>query len=208
MAGNRDDRNAEQEVHLPALERPGPHHEERDVNTWAVGKFAIALVLLCGVALLILAALFKYFAWREAGGPAAPTGVNVDARKLPPEPRLQDTPVLDLKAMKAAEDLILNGYGWVDQQHGIARIPINRAIDLLSQRGLPSRPQAEMTSASTATVPTESALGYIMQQPGGPLAGPASPPPQPLAEPTVGNKPTGTMPGANPPPTKYDLEKK
>ena len=33
----------------------------------------------------------------------------------------------------------LNSYGWVDQQGGIARIPITQAMDLLVTRGLPVR---------------------------------------------------------------------
>jgi hypothetical protein len=47
-----------------------------------------------------------------------------------------------LKAIRAAEDQVLNGYAWMDPEKGVVRIPIDRAIDLLSERGLPSRPQA------------------------------------------------------------------
>ncbi len=140
-------------------------HEERDVNAWAVGKFAIALVLVCGLVLLVLAGLFQYFLSQE-GAKAPPTA---GTSQLPPEPRLQTTPVLDLQAIRGAEDQVLNSYGWVDRQNGVVRIPIGRAIDLLAQRGLPSRPQTGVISASNATVPTESGLGPIMQQPGGPL---------------------------------------
>jgi hypothetical protein len=84
---------------------------------------------------------------------------------------LQTTPVLDLRAMRDAEDKVLNGYGWVDQSKGVVRVPIAKAIDLLAQRGLPARPQNGVQSASNATVPTESGLGEIVQQPGGPLGG-------------------------------------
>jgi hypothetical protein len=87
-------------------------------------------------------------------------------------PRLQSAPIGDLKDMKAAEDKILNGYGWIDQQHGLVRIPIDRAIDLLAQRGLPARQVTEpQTAAAGVSVPTESGLGPKVQQPGGPLAG-------------------------------------
>ena len=98
--------------------------------------------------------------------------VNVDARRLPPMPRLQSAPITDLKDMRAAEEQILNGYGWVDQANGVVRIPIDRAIDLLAQRGLPTRPQTEQQSGTRdVSVPTESGLGPKVQQPGGPLAG-------------------------------------
>src|SRR5271156_3863176 len=36
----------------------------------------------------------------------------------------------------------LNSYGWVDEKTGVAHIPIERAMDLIVQRGLPVYPQA------------------------------------------------------------------
>jgi hypothetical protein len=59
-----------------------------------------------------------------------------------PQPQLQETEVTDLKAVRAAEDQVLNGYAWMDPDGGVVRIPISRAIDLLVKRGLPSRVQA------------------------------------------------------------------
>ena len=46
-----------------------------------------------------------------------------------------------LKQLRATEDAILTTYGWVDRKGGIVRIPIDRAIDLLAQRGLPTKPK-------------------------------------------------------------------
>jgi hypothetical protein len=51
------------------------------------------------------------------------------------------------------------------------RIPIDKAMDLLAQRGLPTRPQSGPQSASKALVPQESGMGMTMTQPGGPLGG-------------------------------------
>ncbi|MBZ5618776.1 MAG: hypothetical protein LAQ69_08650 [Acidobacteriia bacterium] len=138
--------------------------EQADVNAWAVGKFAIALVVVCLVSLGLLFGLFRYFLSMEGG--KAETAI-----KVPPAPQLETNPPLDLKAMRAAEDQILTSYGWVDQQKGVVRVPIDRAIDLLAQRGLPSRPQGEVqAAASGVSVPTESGLGPKMLPPGGPLA--------------------------------------
>ena len=41
-----------------------------------------------------------------------------------------------LLEMRAAEDAVLQSYGWVDHRAGIARIPIDRAIELVVERGL------------------------------------------------------------------------
>ena len=55
-----------------------------------------------------------------------------------PSPNLQLSPHEDLKALRAREDAELNGYGWVDRSNRIARIPVQRAMDLIAQNGLPA----------------------------------------------------------------------
>lgn len=59
------------------------------------------------------------------------------------EPALQIHPVADLDAYRAQEAELLNSYGWVDKGAGVARIPIDRAIDLISEQGLPARKSAQ-----------------------------------------------------------------
>ena len=114
-----------------------PHagHETTDVNVWAVGKFAIGLVIVCVVSIALLFGLLKFFQSREETSVAD----TVDPVKLFPEPQLQKTPILDLKAIHAEEDKLLNGYAWVDPKQGIVRIPVDRAIEVLAKRGLPTR---------------------------------------------------------------------
>lgn len=171
MAENKHDPHSPHDVTEP--ERPEPKFEERDVDVWAVGKFGIGLALVCVLCLALLLGFFKFLE-NQNGGPErrTGTGIGIDASKLPPEPRLEETPIRDLNAMRAAEDKILNSYAWIDKSSGLVRIPIDRAIDLLAQRGLPSRPQnGPQSAAGDVSVPTESGLGEKVQQPGGPLAG-------------------------------------
>jgi hypothetical protein len=55
-----------------------------------------------------------------------------------PTPRLQaDEGNEDLVNLHAREDLLLDHYSWVDQSQGKVRIPIERAMELIAQRGLP-----------------------------------------------------------------------
>ncbi len=58
-------------------------------------------------------------------------------RRLPPGPRLQSSPEAELIEMNRDYDHLLSSYGWVDKRNGIARIPLERAIELLAERGLP-----------------------------------------------------------------------
>ena len=62
---------------------------------------------------------------------------------IPPGPRLQTNPAADLRTFRAREDSVLNSYGWVDQKNGVARIPIDSAIEMIAKRGLPMRHTSE-----------------------------------------------------------------
>jgi hypothetical protein len=118
-------------------ENKHPHigHETTDVNAWAIGKFAIGLVVVCVVSIALLFGLLKFFQSREETSVAN----TVEPTKMFPQPQLQKTPIPDLKAIRAEEDKLLNGYAWVDQPKGVVRIPVDRAIEVLAQRGLPTR---------------------------------------------------------------------
>src|ERR1700694_3297110 len=66
---------------------------------------------------------------------------NADIARFP-QPRLETNERLEINAFRLQEEKTLNSYGWIDQKAGIVRIPIDRAMELLAQRGLPTRPQA------------------------------------------------------------------
>ncbi|HTL76966.1 MAG TPA: hypothetical protein VL654_11630 [Casimicrobiaceae bacterium] len=44
--------------------------------------------------------------------------------------KLETLPANDIAAFRAQKQRLLSTYGWVDRAHGIARIPIERAIEL------------------------------------------------------------------------------
>jgi hypothetical protein len=99
--------------------------------------FGITLFVSLVVVLLAAAKLFRYFASVQSLGPPASPFAN--ARVLPPTPRLQAEPRLDLQGFRQAQQELLNSYGWVDKNAGVVRIPVARAMDLLLQQGLPVR---------------------------------------------------------------------
>jgi hypothetical protein len=68
--------------------------------------------------------------------------------KEPPAPRLQTSPVHDLVELRARDGAALHEYAWVDREAGVVRIPIERAIEVLSARGLPARPAAPAADAA------------------------------------------------------------
>jgi len=109
-------------------------HELSDANIPVLVRFGIGLFLLMVVAMIAMGLLFNYL----AAQPEPPGTVSPMAeRELPPAPRLQVAPSVDLEQMRAREDEALTTYGWVDREAGTVRIPIERAMDLLAERGLP-----------------------------------------------------------------------
>ena len=144
---------------------PKIRHETTDVNVWAVGKFAIGLVVVTVLSVGLLFGLLKFFQSREETSVAN----TVEPTKLFPQPQLQKTPILDLKAIRAEEDKLLNGYAWVDQPKGVVRIPIERAIEVLAKRGLPTRPApaASGTDVSHGGADTEPVSSGITPPAGG-----------------------------------------
>jgi len=115
----------------------GGRHEASDANIRSIVKFAIGLAVLIVAAMIAMRWLFDYLkATQQLGPPASPFA---ESQAAPPAPRLQVRPVQDLKQLRQAEDEKLSSYGWVDEEAGIARIPIDRAMDLLVQKGVPVR---------------------------------------------------------------------
>jgi hypothetical protein len=134
------------------LDHPQAGHEHKDVNAIAITKFGIGLSLIIIVSLFALWGLFHFFANGLETSPSAAASLAVEqgpVAKAPPEPRLQSSPPIDLRDMRAAEDKILHHYSWVDRDKGVVRIPIDRAMDILAQRGLPSRPAAGQPQGNT-----------------------------------------------------------
>jgi len=135
---------------------PGVGHETSDVNIWAIGKFGIALVAVCVISIVLLFGLMKFFQMQEETSVAN----TVNPLKEFPSPQLQQTPVVDLKTIRAEENQILDSYAWVDQKKGVVRIPIDQAIEILAKRGLPARAQSGVQAGDgDVSVPTASGEG-------------------------------------------------
>jgi hypothetical protein len=86
---------------------------------------------------LASALVFHFFVQHTPMGPPASPFEGV--RTMPPDLRLQTAAPLDLKQYRADQEKILGGYGWVDPKAGVVRIPVERAMDLLLQKGYPVR---------------------------------------------------------------------
>ncbi len=63
------------------------------------------------------------------------------AQQFPDAAGAMDDGNQDVADLHAREDLLLENYSWVDPSHTKVRIPIERAMELIAQRGLPVAPR-------------------------------------------------------------------
>lgn len=103
----------------------------RPVAVSSKWKFILALPLLLFALGLI---------WSGINTPPAKPKVDsvLLQSKITPSPQVGSGEAL--KALRATEAAALTTYGWVDKDKGIVHIPIDKAMELLLQRGLPTRP--------------------------------------------------------------------
>jgi len=114
-------------------------YETQDVSPRPAAEFTLMLILLMVFAMALMWGLFRYLDSRHQ---AAQPPEHPMAEALPaelPEPRLQPNPPADLQAIRREEQEQLTSYGWVDRQNGVARIPVQRAMEILTAKGLPTR---------------------------------------------------------------------
>ncbi len=122
-------------------------HEVSDISPRRVALVGLALAAVIAATLLVSYGLFDLFYRGENRARPAPSPLSYAPEPVP-EPRLEVAPGEELKALRAEEDAALKTYGWIDQEKGAVRIPIDRAIDLLAERGLPARGAQSAPAAS------------------------------------------------------------
>jgi hypothetical protein len=147
---------------LSHIRNVGGAHEHRDINVRGIFGFLVTLTVAAIVIQLVLWGMFKYLKSSYNALDPEPNPMLSGVRKPPakepardfPQPRLQADPVRDLDKVHAAENAILNGPPvWLDEQNGVVRIPIEQAMKLTLERGLPKQP------SNLQAVPGASAKG-------------------------------------------------
>ena len=126
-----------EETQLPS--HPEVHYEHSDIDSRHVvwTGFSILLGAWICAALLYLFFGFLNYEREQAGAPPLPRAQGV--AKVPPEPRIQQSPRADYQTERASEEAQLHGYRWTDKQHGLVGIPIEQAIDMTVQHGIPAQ---------------------------------------------------------------------
>jgi hypothetical protein len=123
-------------------------HQASEINVRVVTWTTIGLAISVIAVLVTAGGLFSLFN-RQYASNSPPSQITTPGR-FPPAPRLQTSPISDLQQLLEVQKAELNSYGWIDKSAGVIRIPIDRAMDLLAQRGLPARSGDRETGGETA----------------------------------------------------------
>jgi hypothetical protein len=108
-----------------------PEHSERvqqhglHVRTVLAVFGALALIVL-----FIAVAVHAFAKWRDTplAGPNSPMNADIAG------PQLESAPQYDRAQFFAEKQRLLDSYGWIDRQKGVARIPIDVAIEMIAAR--------------------------------------------------------------------------
>jgi hypothetical protein len=128
-------------------------YERQDLAPSGIVYFLVTLGVATILCLFGLRGLYAYLDHRERSlQPAVSpllTNVPADTRHIAPgypqaafpSPKLEEDERGQLNGILLNEEQKLYSYGWVNEKAGAMHIPIERAMDLIVQRGLPVRPQ-------------------------------------------------------------------
>ena len=125
-------------------------YEKRDVEARTIYVYlivlAVAVVLSYAVCIFVLRATTRVAVQSDSPPPSIRQEMGSTYQELPPEPRLQgvpghgNDPQADLRE-KIRQDTEENERaGWIDQNAGIAQIPVKDAMKLIAEKGLPGAP--------------------------------------------------------------------
>jgi len=124
-------------------ERPGAHGE-RDIDVRAIAWSGVIFIVIAVITHVGLWGLYEVFLAnaRAEDGPALSL-VEIESPQWS-DPGLQDgvgtsSPIEEMVKWRAEEARRLEEWGWVDRDAGSVRIPVERAMRLMAERGLPYR---------------------------------------------------------------------
>lgn len=120
--------------------------------TYRAGLYILGTMFLVAA---VLVPMYWFLARREtrSQAPAATVIRAEPAAAAPAFPKLVTAEPAVLAEFRRQEDELLNGYGWVEKDRGVARMPIAEAVRLVGERGvLPT-----FTAAANAPSPAGNA---------------------------------------------------
>jgi len=147
----------------PTPNQPKINHdgfEQEDLSSRSALYFLAGLVLVGLVVYLIVFGMYRFLDSYERAHqpPLSPMATpQADTRTVThedtqtfPQPRLEENERTQLRQFIEDQDRKLATYDWLDKDRGTVRIPIDRAMELIEQRGLPIHAEVASSAQSSA----------------------------------------------------------
>jgi hypothetical protein len=117
-------------------------YERTDAAAGATFRAGLAILAVMVVTAALVVPMYRLLARGETAKQPPPAQVVKTEMSEPVQtfPRLVESEPRVLAEFRKAEDALLTSYGWVEKDKGIARIPIDEAMRLVAERGLPAFP--------------------------------------------------------------------
>jgi hypothetical protein len=135
-----------------------------------MGVVLLVTALVSGVLVFFLLKGFIHDEDKKEGAIAPPIAIGPTEMSAP---KLLARPAAELQRVHDAEAEQLDSYGWVDAQGGIARIPIERAIDIAAAKGAVPDVGAGLAAPAPPPAAPGSAAPAAGAATGAPAASPA-----------------------------------
>lgn len=148
---NRDARGPRHHYSDAEMHNPDVAHEEADINVRTVLTFAAGMAIVVMLSAGLVGIVFRVLSNQAAANDPKVSPLALPPGQSPPAPNLLTNEPAGLRSFHAEEDRTLDGYGWVDQQAGVARLPIEQAKKLIVERGLPVRAAGAVDDPRTGT---------------------------------------------------------
>lgn len=161
---NTNQPTSNQQPNQPTLNQHMTSHdgyEHEDLTSRGPFYFMAGLALLGLVIYLIVFGMYRFLDRYDLAHqpPLSPMATpEADTRAVThaetqtfPQPRLEENEHAELRSFIEDQDRKLATYDWVDRDRGTVRIPIDRAMELIVQRGLPVHPEGASSAQSSAT---------------------------------------------------------
>jgi len=119
--------------------------EAADINTRTILLYLFYLALTVAATFFVSIYIFRFTTDIAVDSDRLPPPVRRGVEQtMPPEPRLQGVPghtndaQQDLRDKRSADEAANDRLGWMDQQAGIAQIPVEEAMKIIVSKGLPA----------------------------------------------------------------------
>jgi hypothetical protein len=148
----------------------GNEYEREDLASKGVFAFMIGLAVTGVIVYFIVVGMYHFLDDYEkrqmtSASPLAASQPQADIHYIPYDPgkdsvaqsfKNNGAPMLEINERGQLRDFLtkqedqLNSYGWIDEKDGVAHIPIERAMELMVERGIPVYPESQQKQGASA----------------------------------------------------------